>query len=127
LQRWAKVTVVAMPAPGLLGERAPEARPLNLPGLVAAHPAELLEDGFLILRGDPDAGVADRNLDRPVGEGSLHPDPAPFRGELHRVGQEIQQDLLDLALIAHEFAQLRVHVDVEGRDAKLGAAEVNPL
>src|SRR5713226_1446693 len=97
----------------LLGQREPEARALNLPALVAAHLPELLEDGLLVLWRDPDAGVGDRDFDRPVGEPGLHPDPPPFRRELHSVGQEVQQDLLDLSFIADELAQGRVHADIQ--------------
>src|SRR6266511_273966 len=61
-----------------LRQREPEPRALHLPSLVATHLAELLEDRLLVLRRDPDAGVADRDLDHPVGKPGLYPTPPPF-------------------------------------------------
>src|SRR4029450_1662404 len=89
----------------LLREGQPEARAFLLACLIAPHLAELLEDGRLILGGDPDPGVGDGDLDRAVFPAGLKADPAPFRGELHGIGEEVEQDLLDLALIPHELAQ----------------------
>src|SRR5262245_40414409 len=49
------------------------------------HLPELLEYRLLILRRDADAGVADRDLDRPVLWHSGDLDPPTFRRELDRV------------------------------------------
>jgi hypothetical protein len=38
----------------------------------------------------------------------------PPPGELDRVGEEVEQHLLDLALVADEFPKPRVQVDVQG-------------
>src|SRR3981081_4176557 len=61
---------------------------------------KFLEDRLVILRRDADAGVADRQVDRPVLGYRLHLDPAPFRRELDRIRQQVQQHLPDLALVS---------------------------
>src|SRR5262249_13002284 len=77
----------------LLGQRQPEPRALLLAGVVAANLAELLKDRRLIFGGDPDPRVADRDRDDTLRCRGGDADPAPLRGELHRVRQEVQQDL----------------------------------
>src|SRR5262249_38717706 len=82
----------------LLGECQPKPRALLLPSIISADLAELLEDGRLVLGRDPDPGVADGDGDAVLGRCGGEADPATFRRELHRVGEEVQQDLLDLPL-----------------------------
>src|SRR4030095_8149654 len=94
----------------LLREGQPEARPFLLACLVVANLAELLEDRRLVLGGNPDPRIADCDLDCSIREPGLEADPAPFRGELDRVGEEVEQDLLDLALVPHHLAQPGVDV-----------------
>src|ERR1700730_5681143 len=83
----------------LPGEGQPEPRALNLL-LCRPDLSKLLEDRLLVLRRDAYPGVRDSNL----GDLVMHPDadvnPAPLWGELQGVGQEVQKDLLDLALVA---------------------------
>src|SRR5713226_1792723 len=50
----------------LLRQGQAQARAFLLARLVAPHLAELLEDGGLVLGGDPDPGVGDGDLDRAV-------------------------------------------------------------
>src|SRR5262245_21830947 len=83
----------------LLRERQPEPGALLLAGVVSPDLAELLEDRRLILGRDPDPRVADGDRDAVVGRCGNEADPAALRGELHRVGQEVQQDLLHLPLV----------------------------
>ena len=45
----------------------------------------------------------------------------PPSGVLHGVGKQIEQDLFDLALVAHVVAKALVHIDVQ-RDAVLGGS-----
>src|SRR5262249_42550745 len=75
----------------LLGERQPEPRALLLAGVVPADLAELLEDGRLILRRDPDPRVmhGDRDHLRCHRDGEV--DPTAVRGEFDRVGEQVQQ------------------------------------
>src|SRR5262249_45950573 len=61
--------------------------------------SELLEDRLLVLWRDADARVTDRHLDRSVHRDRPHLDAAPLGRELQGVGQEIQEYLLDLALV----------------------------
>src|SRR5437016_860371 len=97
-----------------LGERKPEARTLVLARGLGADLAELLEDGLLVFAGDPDARVHYGDLDRAVGERGLELNPPPGGRELHSVGEEVEQHLLDLALVADQAADPVVHGQVEG-------------
>src|SRR5215471_16404335 len=87
--------------------------------IVGAHLAEFLEDLGLVLRRDPDPCVADRDLHGTVRLPSVNSDPSALRGELHRVGKQIEQYLLDLALIADVLAKALIHINVK-LDAVLG-------
>src|SRR5262249_39299439 len=77
----------------LLGQRQAQACALLLTGVVPADLAELLEDRRLILGRDPDPRIADGDRDGIRGRRRRggQADPAPFGGELHGVGEEIQQ------------------------------------
>src|SRR4029453_8130313 len=89
--------------------------------IVGPHLAEFLEYLRLILRGDPDAGVTDRNLYRTVCLPGLNSNPSFLRGELHCVGKQIEKNLFDLALIADEVAKTLVNGNVK-IDAVLGGS-----
>ena len=43
----------------------------------------------------------------------VNSDPSSLRGELHRVGQQVEKNLLDLALVADEIAKPFVNRNVE--------------
>src|SRR5712692_10892103 len=75
--------------------------------------AELLEDDALIFRGDTNPGVPHRYLHTSVPRRRLNRDPTPFRGELDRIRQEIQQDLLDLPLIRLDRGHSSVNHDIQ--------------
>src|SRR6202521_2444458 len=81
-----------------LGEREPEAGALGLARVVAPDLLELLEHRRLVLGRDADAGVLHGDGD--IGGVELRADvDAPAVGrELHRVGKQVEQDLLHLAL-----------------------------
>ena len=51
----------------LLGQCQPKSSPFFLVSIVAPHLAKFLEDRCLILRGNPDPGVTDRDFYRAVG------------------------------------------------------------
>src|SRR4030095_3123618 len=97
----------------LLGQGYPKSRSLDLMRIVGPHLAEFLEYLRLILRGDPDAGVTDRNLYRTVCLPGLNSNPSFLRGELHCVGKQIEKNLFDLALIADEVAKTLVNGNVK--------------
>src|SRR6266436_6189129 len=78
-----------------------------------AHLAELLEDRLLVLRRDADPGVGDRHLDGAVRGQRTHVDPAALGGELHGVGQQIQEDLLELALVGDNVRERLVDRQLE--------------
>src|SRR5262249_13426422 len=81
----------------LSSEREPEPGTFDL--LVCCpHLAELLEDRFLVLRRDTYTSVGDRDLGYAFVHRSADVDPTTRGRELKGVGQEIQEDLLDLAL-----------------------------
>src|SRR2546428_8539147 len=60
---------------------------------------ELLEDLRMILGGDPHARVPDGDADLAIHPMRSHIDSPTFRRELHRVRQQVEQDLLHLALV----------------------------
>ena len=88
---------------------------------------EGLEDQLLLVLGDADAGVGDRDLDRPVdvaqhrmvgapaAVGAAHRQrDAAVRGELERVGEQVEHDLLQPLLVGADRAgQVLVELDVE--------------
>src|SRR5688572_8095604 len=88
------------------GESQPEAGALALADVVVADLAKLLEDRRLVLRGDADARVADRDLDPALRAVRANADAAAFGRELHGVGEEVQQDLLDLPLVADDWREI---------------------
>src|SRR5215510_216857 len=81
--------------------------------IVGSHLAKFLEDLCLVLRRNPDPGVTDRNLHCTIDFPCINFDPSSLRGELHGVGEQIQKDLLDLALVADEIAKTLVHIYVK--------------
>ena len=60
--------------------------PLDLVCIVGAYLAEFLEYLGLVLRGDADAGVTDRDLHCVVGLPGANSDPSSLWRELHRIG-----------------------------------------
>src|SRR5581483_5496560 len=80
-----------------LDEAQAEPGPFDPPRAVGADLAELLEDRRLILRRDPDPGVADGDLERAVVACGGDLDATPLGRELHGVGEEVHEHLLELA------------------------------
>src|SRR5213593_2355298 len=93
-------------------QREAETRALTLARGVA-HLAELLEDRLLVLRCDADPGVGDGHLDGPVRVQRTHVDPTALGRELHGVGQQIQEHLLELALVGDDVLERLVDRQVE--------------
>src|SRR2546428_620832 len=75
--------------------------------------AELLEDRVLVLWRDADPGVGDRHLDGAVRGQRTHVDPAALGREFHGVGQQIQEHLLELALVGDDVLERLVDRQVE--------------
>src|SRR5215831_20280076 len=97
----------------LPGQGQPEPGPLDL--LVRhAHLPELLEDRLLILWRDAHTGVGDGNLGHAVVHRGAYVDPAALWRELEGVGEQVQEDLLHLALIAPDHAHAVVDGPPEG-------------
>src|SRR5437016_2207951 len=71
---------------------------------------ELLEDGLLVLQCDSDSAIHDGDLHHPADARRAHVDPPTLWRELHGVREQVQQDLLDLALVCTNLA----HPVVEG-------------
>src|SRR5215468_2266701 len=88
--------------------------------IVGAHLAKFFENLCLVLRRDPDPGIADRKFNRAVGLPGANSDPSSLRREFHCVGEQIKKDLFDLALIADEIAKTLVYSNIEV-DAMLGS------
>src|SRR4029450_3150673 len=96
----------------LAGEGEAQTRALTL-ALGLPDLAELLEDRLLILGRDADAGVGDRHLDGAVRGYCPHGDPPALRGELHGVGEEVEEHLLDLALVGDDVLERLVDRELE--------------
>ncbi len=80
-----------------------EARPLLLAGVAAAHLAELLEHRGLVFRRDADARVVHRDHEFAICTSRAHIDTATVRRELDSVGQQVEQDLLEFALVGDDL------------------------
>ena len=85
----------------------PEAGPLALPDPRLAL-LELLEDPLPILGSDARAGVGDRDPDLAVDSRRAHVDLPAGRRELHRVREQVEDDLLDPSLVAVDHVDLRI-------------------
>src|SRR4029450_4042675 len=81
--------------------------------IVRSHLAEFFKNLCLILGGDPDAGVTDRYLHRTICLPGVNSNPSSLWGELHCVGEQIEKDLFDLALVADEIAKPLVNCNVK--------------
>src|SRR5215831_1266224 len=81
--------------------------------IVAPDLAKFLEDLCLILRRNPDAGVADRNLHRTISLPGINSDPPSLRGELNGVGKKVKKDLFDLALITDKIPKMLINSNIK--------------
>src|SRR3990170_8801038 len=80
---------------------------------IATHLAELFEYALPVVGGDPDAGIPHGDLDLAVPAPRRDADPATVGCELHRVRNEIQNDLLQLARIRGHRPDIRLDLDGE--------------
>jgi len=123
--RMGRVTVNVEPWPGWLAsvisppcsstkrlvERKAKAGALGLARVVAPDLLELLEHRGMVLGRDADAGVLDRDGHAGGVELRADVDAPAVRGELHRVRQQVEQDLLELALVGVKLAEPLIDVE----------------
>src|SRR5262249_31738589 len=74
----------------------------------------LLEDRLLILRRDAHASVGDGDLGHAAVHRGAHVDPTALGCELEGVGEQVQEDLLRLALVGADRAERLVDRSAEG-------------
>src|SRR6476620_4157971 len=111
-----------------LGKREPEAGAFGLAQMVTARLTEFLEHERQLVGGDADAGVDDGDLRRDARvairyrqQASAQRHAATRGGELDGVREQVDDDLLDLALVGHPFAQRVVHFQSEAQVVPAGA------
>src|SRR4051812_32685035 len=103
----------------LADDREAEAGPLVFAGqdavllAGAAGLAELLEDLLAVLLGDTDPRVLDLEHDVTPLDAGAEGDPAPFGGELHRVREQVVDDLPQLARVLPEQRDRLVEAALE--------------
>src|ERR1700730_10137352 len=90
-------------------QRQAQSRSLALPRIVAPHLSELLEDGFLVLRSDAHARIGHRDLGHPIVQRGREGDLTAFRSELDGIREQVQEHLLDFALLPLHLTQPRVN------------------
>ena len=94
----------------LLRERQPEPGALPRFREPATELLKLVEDPLLILGRDPDPAVLHGYLQLPAHAPSGYIYSAAGRRELHRVGQQVEEHLLELAFIGFHDSQRRLNV-----------------
>src|SRR5581483_916678 len=94
-------------------QRQTESRAFALLGVIAAGLAEFFEDRLLIFSGDADAGVGDRHDYRAIAQRRFDFDRAALGREFDCVGEQVDQNLLHLALVAGEVAEALVYRSLE--------------
>src|SRR6476646_2413597 len=95
------------------GQCKPESRTFLLARVLPTHLAELLEHRFVIGRGDADTGVLDGNLHGVTHDTRPHVDASTVGRELDGIGQQVQQDLLQLALVGYDALESGLDMNVE--------------
>src|SRR5688572_28299100 len=88
-----------------------EPGPLRLASVVAPDLLELLEYRGVVLGRNTDAGVAHLDFNAPIQGFCGNADLAAVWRELHGIGQQVDHDLLELALVGLEAAQAPVDVE----------------
>src|SRR5208283_2000692 len=99
-----------------LDEDQPQAGSLVMPGESRIELEERLEKSRLIGGADSDTGVPDSETDLTLDSVAHHiePDLAALRRELHGVGEQVDQNLLETTLIRDEFADGTIHRERDG-------------
>src|SRR5579885_3101530 len=105
-----------------IAERQAEPRAFVFAVELAVDLAEGRECGGDVLGGDADAGVGDADEEVAVAiEPRRHLDTAAGRGELHGVGQQVEQNLLQLSLVGEERRQIVGQAEMDCNLAALRA------
>src|SRR5205814_1523727 len=86
----------------VLRDEQAESEAADTPGRAAVGLSEALEHVREKRRVDAAAAVGHLNLDRAPSENGADRDPTSLRREFHRVGEEVEEDLLEPARIGHE-------------------------
>src|SRR6476659_6788903 len=81
--------------------------------IITAHLTKLLKGRRLFSWWDTDTGIAHRDLCTVLGFVGVDADSPSLGSELHCIGQEIEKNLFDLALITDVFPEPIVHVDIQ--------------
>src|SRR5580700_10621798 len=102
-------------------QRESEAGTFLFLGIVAAYLAELLKHRRLVLRRDADARITHRDDELIRVAARAHVDPAAVRREFDRVGQQVDQDLLEFALVGGNLAELCIDLLLERNAVALRA------
>ena len=108
----------------LLGERKAKPCALQLGDFAGAHPPERIEYARDIAFRDAYARIRYRDLQPSPDHAGPDTDLASSGCELHRVGKQIQHDLLELSCIRHHVAQLVIDFQLD-RDAVADSALSN--
>ena len=96
----------------LPAQRQPQASPLGL--LVGVTDlAELFEHELLVFGSDADPRIGHGYDCLRVHHPGTHGNPSAFRRDLHRVGQEVQEHLLELPLVGATLRQVRIDRSLE--------------
>src|SRR2546426_489705 len=102
-------------------QRQPESGALALARVVGPDLTELLEDRVVVVGRDANAGVADGDLDRPVGEMGGDADASALGGELDRVREQVDQHLLDLTFVADDLTHTGIDSEIHAEAVARGA------
>src|SRR6476660_667447 len=96
-----------------LCQRKPQPSAFFLVSIIATHLAKLFKDHRLFSWWDTDTGIAHRDLCTVLGFVGVDADSPSLGSELHCIGQEIDKNLFDLALITDVFPEPIVHVEIQ--------------
>src|SRR5262245_17951930 len=99
----------------LSGQRKAQTCALSLTLRVRADLAEFVEHRLAILRRNADSGVGDADFDHAIDQARPNADLSAFRSELHGVREQVQHDLLELALVSMNFVYSRVDHVIQGQ------------
>ena len=74
---------------------------------------ELLEDTRLVFTGYPDTRIAHGDVHLPIDHVSRHVHLTAITGELHGIGQQIENHLFDFALVGFDGANRGIDLQAE--------------
>ena len=105
-----------------LGQRQAQAGALMAAREGAFHLNERLQDAGDVVLGDADSPIRDREQHRTLGTPChIHRDLVAFGRELDGVGEQVDQALLDQALVEQQLRQIAIDCHVDSDSGRLGA------